>query len=225
MRPFDIPRGGTETACSVYDLVMQLDLILVNPESEMCAEWQVAFDAFDSVSVVEGFYEDLPPHDCFVTAANSFGLMTAGIDAAVVDFHGQALMDRLQLRIQSEFLGEQPVGTAILEPTGTPGFPFVVHAPTMRVPKAVDGTDAVYIATWASLVAIYRHNLESEDKIRSVAMPAMGAGFGNVPFREVARQMAVAYENFLHPPASLDWDSIIERHKRLSYDGNDKVIN
>jgi len=206
-------------------MVMQLDLILVNPDAAMCEEWKRAFASFDSVSVVEGIYQDLPEHDCFVTAANSFGLMTAGIDAAVVDFHGQDLMDRLQLRIQAEFLGEQPVGTAILEPTGTPGFPFVVHAPTMRVPKAVDGTDAVYIATWASLVEIYRHNLSSDEKITSVAMPAMGAGFGNVPFREVARQMAVAYDNFLHPPATLDWDVIIERHKRLSYDGDDKVIN
>jgi len=206
-------------------MVVALELMLVNPDPDMCAEWRRSFAAFESVSIVEGLYEDLPPHDCFVTAANSFGLMTAGIDAAVVAFHGQDLMDRLQLRIQSEFLGEQPVGTAIVEPTGTAGFPFVVHAPTMRVPKAVDGTDAVYIATWASLVAIYRHNLESDVRIRSVALPAMGAGFGNVPFREVARQMAVAYENFLHPPARLDWDSIIERHKRLSYDGDDKVIN
>jgi O-acetyl-ADP-ribose deacetylase (regulator of RNase III) len=109
--------------------------------------------------------------------------------------------------------------------TGTPGFPFVIHTPTMRVPKAVDGTDAVYIATWASLVASYRYNLASDEKIRLVGMPAMGAGFDNVPFREAARQMAVACENFLHPPAALDWDAIIERHKRLSYDGDDKVVN
>lgn len=93
---------------------MQLELILVNPESAMCDEWRSAFAGFDSVSIVEGKYEDLAPHDCFVTAANSFGLMTAGIDAAVVQFHGQGLMDRLQLRIQAEFLGEQPVGTAFL---------------------------------------------------------------------------------------------------------------
>ena len=53
----------------------------------------------------------------------------------------------------------------------------------------------------------------------------MGAGFGNVPFREVARQMSVAYDNFLHPPPRLDWDSVIERHRRLSYDGDEKVIN
>jgi len=206
-------------------MVMQLELLLVNPDPEMCEEWRSAFSQFDNVTVIEGLFEDLPPHDCFVTAANSFGLMTAGIDAAVVDFHGQVLMDRLQLRIQAEFLGEQPVGTAIVEATGTDGYPFVVHAPTMRVPKAIDGTDGVYIATWASLVAIYRHNLQSTEPIRTVGLPAMGAGFGNVPFREVARQMAVAFGNFLHPPATLDWDAIIERHKRLSYDGDDKIIN
>jgi O-acetyl-ADP-ribose deacetylase (regulator of RNase III) len=206
-------------------MVMPLDLILVNPDPDMCAAWRTQFDQLPNVAVIEGLFEDLGEHDCFVTAANSFAMMTAGIDAAVVEFHGQGLMDRLQERILSEFLGEQPVGTAVIEPTGTPGYPFVAHAPTMRVPKGIDGTDAVYIATWAALVAIYRHNLTSETPIRSVAMPAMGAGFGYVPYPEVARQMAIAYDNFVHPPSQLDWDVVTARHRRLSYDGDSKVIN
>lgn len=206
-------------------MVLRLDLLLVNPEQEMCEAWSSTFDQFDNVTVIEGLFEDLPPHDCFVTAANSFGMMTAGIDAAVVEFHGEQIVTRIQQRIQAEFLGEQPVGTAFVEPTGNPEYPYVCHAPTMRVPKAVDGTDAVYIATWASLVAIYLQSLTDSPPIRSVAMPAMGAGFGNVPFAEVARQMATAYENFLHPPTHLDWDVVIERHRRLSYSGDTKVIN
>lgn len=202
-----------------------LDLFLVNPDPEMCAAWRTQFDQLPNVTVIEGIFEDLDEHDCFVTAANSFAMMTAGIDAAVVQFHGQGLMATLQERILSEFLGEQPVGTAIIEPTGTPGYPFVAHVPTMRVPKGIDGTDAVYIATWAALVAIYRHNLTTETPIQSVVMPAMGAGFGYVPYPEVARQMAVAYDNYLHPPSHLDWDVVTARHRRLSYDGDSKVIN
>ena len=202
-----------------------LELFLVNPDPEMCSAWRAEFDRLPNVTVIEGIFEDLDEHDCFVTAANSFAMMTAGIDAAVVEFHGQGLMARLQERVLSEFLGEQPVGTAIIEPTGTPGYPFVAHAPTMRVPKGIDGTDAVYIATWAALVAIYRHNLTSEIAIESVAMPAMGAGFGYVPYPEVARQMAIAYDNYLHPPSQLHWDVVTARHRRLSYDGDTKVIN
>ena len=68
--------------------------------------------------------EELPPHDCFVTAANSYGIMTAGIDAAVVRFHGQDPVRRIQNRIQDEHLGEQPIGTCSIEPTGKHDYPF-----------------------------------------------------------------------------------------------------
>lgn len=56
-------------------------------------------------------------------------------------------------------------------------------------------------------------------------MPAIGTGFGNVPYREVARQMATAYDTFVHPPSHLDRDAVIERHRRVSNDGDRKVIN
>lgn len=56
-------------------------------------------------------------------------------------------------------------------------------------------------------------------------MPAMGAGFGYVPFPDVARQMAIAYDKYLHPPIDLDWDVVTARHRRLAYDGDAKIIN
>lgn len=201
------------------------ELLLVNPDAAMCAAWRGEFDRFPHVTIVEGLFENLPEHDCFVTAGNSFGIMTAGIDAAVVAFHGGSLMTQIQERILTEFLGEQPVGTAIIEPTGTPGYPFVAHAPTMRVPKGIDGTDAVYAATWSALVAVHRHNLTDAAPIRFIAMPAMGAGFGGVPFAEVARQMAVAWEHFLHPLDHIDWDVVVARHTRITYADGAKVIN
>ena len=52
-------------------------------------------------------FEELPPHACFVTAANSYGIMSAGIDAAVVRFHGEALMRRM--RAQANFLEKTDV--------------------------------------------------------------------------------------------------------------------
>ena len=58
--------------------------------------------------------------------------MTAGIDAAVVRFFGEPLMQRVQHRIMDEFFGEQPVGTAFVLSTGHPAVPFLAHAPTMR---------------------------------------------------------------------------------------------
>ncbi len=190
----------------------------------MCAAFRTRFAGLPGARVIQGRFEDLEPHDCFVTAGNAFGLMTAGIDAAVVRFFGEPLMQRIQHRIMDQYLGEQPVGTAFIEPTGHPDLPFVAHAPTMRVPGSIEGTDKVYCATWAALVAVHAHNVVAERKIETVAFPAMGTGFGGVPFDEAARQMAAAYRHYLDPPHRLDWDFVIERQKAIFYDGERRAL-
>src|SRR4051794_37442121 len=192
---------------------------LVHPEEAMCASFRARFAGVPSARVVWGRFEDLGPHDCFVTAGNAFGLMTAGIDAAVVRFFGEDLMRRVQHRILDQFFGEQPVGTAFILPTGHPDVPFLAHAPTMRVPGSIEGTDKVYAATWAALLAVHAHNLASDHKVEVLAFPAMGTGFGGVPFGEAARQMAAAYRHYRDPPHRLDWDFVVERHKAVCYDG------
>src|SRR5262245_19897948 len=199
-------------------------LWLVHPDEAMCAAFRDRFRGLSGARVVRARFEDLEPHDCFVTAGNVFGLMTAGIDAAVVRFFGQELMQRIQVRIMDQFLGEQPVGTAFIEPTGNPDYPFLAHAPTMRVPGSIEGTDKVYSATWAALLAVYAHNNASDAKIDVVAFPAMGTGFGGVPFEEAARSMAAAYKHYLDPPYRLDWDLVAERQKAICYDGSKCVV-
>ena len=202
---------------------MPKTLWLIHPEEAMCDAFRRRFEGLPGVRVIRGRFEDLDPHDCFVTAGNAFGLMTAGIDAAVVHFFGESIMQRVQHRIMDEFFGEQPVGTAFVVPTGHPAVPFLAHAPTMRVPGSIEGTDKVYNATWAALLAIHAHNRVSEQKIEVAAFPAMGTGFGGVPYGEAARQMAAAYRHYLEPPHRLDWDFVIERQKAIHYDGDRQV--
>jgi O-acetyl-ADP-ribose deacetylase (regulator of RNase III) len=199
------------------------ELWLVHPEKAMCAAFQCRFAGLSNVRVIEGRFEDLQPHDCFVTAGNSFGIMTAGIDAAVVRLFGDELMRQVQHKIMDQFLGEQPVGTAFIVPTGHQTVPFVAHAPTMRVPGCIEGTDKVYGATWAALLAVLAHNLNCDRKIDVLAFPAMGTGFGGVPFDEAARQMAAAYRHYLEPPHRLDWDFVTRRHRSICYDGSRQV--
>jgi O-acetyl-ADP-ribose deacetylase (regulator of RNase III) len=198
-------------------------ICLVHPESTMCDAFAHRFAGLPGVRIIHGRFEDLEPHDCFVTAGNAFGLMTAGIDAAVVHRFGAALMQRVQDRIMDEFMGEQPIGTAFVVETDDPNLPFVVHAPTMRVPGSIAGTDKVYVATWAALLAVQAHNQASEQKISAVAFPAMGTGFGGVPFSEAARQMAAAYRHYLEPPHRLNWDVVAQRQRAICYDGNRQV--
>ena len=210
---------------------LPLDIRLVHPDDDACAALRARFADVPSATVHQCRFEELPPHDCFVTAGNAFGIMTAGIDAAVVGFHGPDLMRRVQAHIQEDYLGEQPVGTAFLIETGTPGYPWVCHAPTMRVPGNVAGTDKVYCATWAALLAVYRHNAAvaagpdpDGGRIESVAFPLMGAGFGGVPASESARQMAAACRFYFDPPHRLNWDAAIERQRALRYDGGRQAL-
>jgi O-acetyl-ADP-ribose deacetylase (regulator of RNase III) len=198
-------------------------LWLVHPERAMCDAFEDRFAGLPNVRTLQSRFEDLAPHDAFVTAGNAFGIMTAGIDAAVVRRFGPTLMERVQHRIMDHYMGEQPIGTAFVLETGDPALPFVVHAPTMRVPGSIAGTDKVYVATWAALLAIQMHNQLSDAKITTVAFPAMGTGFGGVPFSEAARQMAAAYRHYLQPPHRLNWETVTDRHKAICYDGVKQV--
>ncbi len=69
---------------------------LVHPDDAMAKAYQRRFAGLPGFRVVQGRFEDLEPHDCFVTAGNAFGIMTAGIDAAVVRRFGEGLMQKVQ---------------------------------------------------------------------------------------------------------------------------------
>jgi len=198
-------------------------LWLVHPDGAMCQAFRRRFDGLPQIRVVQASFEDLEPHDGFVTAGNAFGMMSAGIDAAVARFFGGDLVHRVQLEIMDRYLGEQPVGSAFVLATGHAGIPFLVHAPTMRVPGSIEGTDKVYTATWAALLAVHAHNRLDDRPIETLAFPAMGTGFGGVPHDEAARQMAAADRHYLDPPHRIDWEHVANRQKAICYDGPRQV--
>lgn len=115
-------------------------------------------------------------------------------------------MDRVQRRILEQYLGEQPVGTSMIIETGHPQHPDLAHTPTIRVPMPIAHTEQVYLAMWAMLVAVWRHNQASGPPIQTIACPGLGTATGRVPYPEAARQMAVAWRRFQAPPAATSWD-------------------
>jgi O-acetyl-ADP-ribose deacetylase (regulator of RNase III) len=207
----------------LFKMPFPLKVHIIHPDQNACDAFAFRFAELPDVRIIQGTFEELEPHDCFVTAGNSFGIMTAGIDAAVIRLVGHGMMETVQHRILDEYLGEQPIGTAFIEPTEHERIAFLCHAPTMRVPGSIAGTDKVYCATFASLLAVYRHNLTGLRRIGTVTFPAMGTGFGGMSFDEAARQMAAAYDHYLHPPHRLDWDVVVARHKAIAYDGARQV--
>jgi O-acetyl-ADP-ribose deacetylase (regulator of RNase III) len=81
-------------------------------------------------------------------------------------------------------------------------------------------TDNVYKAMWAMLLAVRQHNQQSPRRIARVACPGLGTATGRVPYPEAARQMALAYQHFLHPPHTLDWRLADRRQEAIKYGGD-----
>jgi O-acetyl-ADP-ribose deacetylase (regulator of RNase III) len=198
----------------------EIQLVLVGPDPELCLAWLKHFSGLPNVEIVTARFEQLPVFDCMVSAANSFGLMDGGVDAAITRFFGVELMKRVQNRILEKYLGEQPVGTSMIVETNHPKHPFIAHTPTMRVPMEIAHTDNVYRAMWAMLLAVRQHNQQSERDINIVACPGLGTATGGVPYPEAARQMALAYRNFLNPPRAIDWDLASGRQSQIRYGGD-----
>ena len=205
-----------------------LRLVLVDPKPELCAAWEERFGDEEGVEIVNGYFERLPAFDCMVSAANSFGHMSGGVDAAIIRFFGEPLMERVQRRILDEWRGEQPVGTSMIVSTGDDRHPYLAHTPTMRVPLRISRTDNVYLAMWAMLLAVWRHNRDaatstggaSPAAIRTVACPGLGTATGRVAPDEAARQMALAYHNFRYPPEQLDWQTALARQDAVRWGGD-----
>ena len=197
-----------------------MKLILADINPAMCRMWEKHFANLPDVSIHQGYFEDIPQFDCMVSAANSFGLMDGGVDMAISRFFGWDLQTRVQTRIILEWYGEQPVGTSMIVETKHLKHPFIAHTPTMRVPTPIGRTDYPYVAMWAMLCAVANHNKTADHKINTVVCPGLGTGVGAVPVTSAARQMGLAYKNFLTPPIQIDWRYADQRQNALGLGGD-----
>jgi len=175
----------------------RLRLSLCDRNSEVAEELASCFRHDDAVEVVQGHLFDL---DCdgVVSPANSFGDMSGGIDKVIDDFHGGAAQTAVRAAIERLFLGELPVGAAVVVELSARRFPFVVAAPTMRIPATVHGSINAYLAMRAALVAVLRHNAKGRRPIRTLAVPGLGTGVGGMDVGDAAEQMRTAYDNVMN---------------------------
>lgn len=185
---------------------MKLKLTLTAPVPELADAFERHFARMKNVEIHRGPFETVPEFDAMVSAANSFGLMDGGVDLAITRYFGVQLMQRVQEHIIDHYRGEQPVGTAFTIHTGNKEHPWLIHAPTMRVPEITAGTDSTYRATWAALLAIHNHFINTGIPVNSVVFPGMGTGCGQVSPDSAAAQMALAWHRFNNPPESINWN-------------------
>lgn len=140
-----------------------------------------------------------------VSPANSFGDMGGGLDKAIDDFYGGEAQARVQKEIRENYWGELPVGCAAIIEMHTPRFPFLIVAPTMRIPGNVSRTINAYLAMRAILVAVLQFNQTRGDKIHHIALSSLCTGVGGMPYHEAAEQMLVAYKTIMHE----EWRAIV----------------
>ncbi|WP_378184156.1 macro domain-containing protein [Aquimarina sp. SS2-1] len=190
-------------------------ITLIDLQQELCNEWEQLFKDFSKIQVVHGKFEFVKDFDCLVSPANSFGLMDGGIDLAIRNYFGMKLQYNVQKRIQKEFYGEQPIGTSIIVHTENEYHPFLAHTPTMRVPSDISQTDNVYSAFFAMLIAVANYNKNHEIRIEKVLCPGMGTATGRMPAKEAARQMFIAYKNFMNPTTNMNWKNLNNRHQEI----------
>lgn len=164
-------------------------IVLVDRAPELVKAWS------DAVPEYEAICGDILEHqvDAVVSPANSFGFMDGGIDLAYSTKFGWDVQAKVQRAIRENFDGELLVGQALFVPTGDPGIPHLVAAPTMRVPMQILDPNAVRLATRAAV------RLASRAGLRSIAIPGMGTGVGQVKFSWAARMMAAGIADALGP--------------------------
>ncbi len=182
LKPFGPAAAGSLLRASVGD--RNLDVARTLAE---------AFAGVADVEVVHGDLLDVDA-DAIVSAGNSFGDMGGGIDKAIDDLHEGAAQRAIGAAIAETFLGELPVGMGLVVELPGRRFPFVVAAPTMRVPGPVMRTLNAYLAMRGALVAVLRHNASGRRPIRTVAVPGLGTGVGGMAFGDAARQMRAAWD-------------------------------
>ena len=115
--------------------------------------WTADFAGWDESVVIEygRFQEHLGSYEALLAPGNSYGQMNGGIDGAIsAEF--APVQRNVWRAIADHHHGYQPVGTAQVVETGDARCPFLVYAPTMRIPMRLRGglEIAVYDALWAA---------------------------------------------------------------------------
>ena len=189
-------------------------VLLVDRDPAMVSAWEAAFAAVDAVEAIRGDYFARRA-DAMVSPANAFGIRDGGLDLAIRAELGVEVQAAVQARIEERHHGELPVGQAEVVPTGDVRWPYLVVAPTMRVPTDVSQTLHAYLAFRAALLAIAQHGATGAP-IRSLICCGLGTGVGAMEPERCAHQMAAAWRQ-LHGPARIPGGrAVLRAHAALN---------
>lgn len=202
-----------------------MKIVLAAKEAGLAHAFRLAAIELDNVEVFEGTIFDVDA-DAYVSPANSFGFMDGGIDAWYMWRFGDQVQDNVRLAILRHWQGELPVGAAEIASTGDDEVPFLIAAPTMRVPEIL-GSETInpYLAMRAVIMRIRNGRFKDgqfegsaiSDHVKTIAVPGLGTGVGKVPYSLAAFQICEAVRLHASGRHSLpkSWDEATENHIAL----------
>jgi O-acetyl-ADP-ribose deacetylase (regulator of RNase III) len=197
-----------------------MKLVFCDINENLINSWKKCFKQDPNIKIIHGSIFD-GEYDALVSPANSFGFMDGGLDLRISQFFGWQVQERLQKIIKEKHHGELIVGTAEIVETDHEKIPYVISAPTMRVPMILKDTVNVYLAIRAVLILVkhgtFLDKSPIKEKVKSVAIPGMGTGVGRVPYDLCAIQMKQAvddifYEKYEFPTS---WSDAQKSHQKL----------
>jgi O-acetyl-ADP-ribose deacetylase (regulator of RNase III) len=204
-----------------------MQIILTAVEDSLAEAWRRFCGDLEFVRIHRGSILDIPC-DAIVSPANSFGFMDGGIDAVYMRHFGHGIQERVQSMIRERHHGELLVGSADVVDTEHPSVPYLIVAPTMRVPMTLADSVNPYLAARA-VFRLVRHGRfpfatshaePIRDRIRTIALPGLGTGVGHVGPNICARQVRQAIDDiildrFVSPQS---WVEASVRHQLLYRD-------
>lgn len=204
-----------------------MKIILCAVETSLAEAWRRFCGDLDAVTIHQGSIFDLSC-DAVVSPANSFGFMNGGIDLLYSQYFGWHVQEQLQQAIKTRHYGELLVGQAEIIETDHAQIPFVIAAPTMRVPMILRDSINPFLAARAVLLLI-AHGIFStgrfagqrvSDHVKTVAFPGLGTGVGQVGANTCAHQVRAAIEQVVlgNTQFPVSWTVAQQQHQLLYTD-------
>lgn len=163
-------------------------IILYDNNKSVTDALKIAFKGISDVEVQNISFEDLRS-DYVVTAGNSYGWMTGGLDLAVRNYYGQQVQDAIQEKIIFDYNGYLPVGEVVSIYTYDEKKPFLIYTPTMEKPKPIEIEDVLYVSMTLFNLAF---RLGLRDK--TFAICGLGTATGEIKPNEFAWALRKAYD-------------------------------
>jgi O-acetyl-ADP-ribose deacetylase (regulator of RNase III) len=185
-------------------------ILLIDRDPKLVRAWQEVFRDVDEVEAIVGDYFERPA-DAMVSPANSFGIMDGGLDLAIRDVLGRHVETRVQAVIAEKHHGEMAIGAAEVVATDNDRWPWLICAPTMRIPEDVSRTVNAYWAFRAILLAARRH----ATPVSSLICSGLATGVGSMPARRCAAQMRQAWMQVAGDPRPPSFARIHKVHQAM----------